>query len=407
MSADGLRIMLYSHNTRGFGHATRSIAVAWTLYQRLPKASILYCGGSLHEVSSLLPPNADHIKLPSFDAKKVAGKTKIVPARLRISRDQQSTVRRAILGSVAKTYQPQVLLADFFPLGKEQELVDGLDWMKSHPPSRVYLGFRDIIDDPAWTIRFLNSHLDSIRKYVDRVFIYGDPTLFDFVRTYQLPADIASRSTYTGYIVNRGVPWRSVEHIRSLLGVQEGQSLILASAGGGKDLADILLTIIRVQQLFADQRSLCWVVVGGPLAREEEWQRLQEAVRGTSIKLIRYWPVLAEVVNAADLFIGTCGYNLSAEIMATGTPAIFVPIARRVTEQTVRAEILSQHKLGQLAPFQPAETESRLASLLSDWLERPRSPKQAATIRTDGAEFIARCIEQDWHHITQSVTQSM
>lgn len=397
MSASGLRVMLYSHNTRGLGHATRSIALAWSLYERLPEASVLYCGGSLHEMSSLLPPNADYIKLPSFDARKVGQKTQIVPARLRISREQQSAIRRAILGSVAETYQPQVLLADFYPVGKERELIDGLDWMKSHPTSRVYLGFRDVIDDPVYTIRFLKDHLDSIRKYVDRIFIYGDPALFDFVHAYQLPADIASRSVYTGYIVNRGVPWRSVESIRSLLGVREGQSLIVVSAGGGKDAADILLSVIRVQRQFAEQHNWHWVVVGGPLAREEEWQHLQEAVQGTSVILVRYWPVLSEVINAADLFIGTCGYNLAAEIIATGTPAIFIPIPRQETEQVIRAEILNRSGLGQVVPFQPGETEQRLASLLSDWFARPKPARQPARVNTDGAGFVARCIVEDRH----------
>jgi predicted glycosyltransferase len=398
---DNLRIMLYSHNTRGIGHAAKLLAIAWSLYKRLPESSILYCGGGLHEMAALLPPNTDYVKLPSFDAKRGAGKTRILPARLHISVDHMLAIRRAILGTVASTYQPHVLLADFYPVGKEQELVDALDWLKSYPASRVYLGLRDIIDYPSWTIRFLSGHFDAIRKYIDQVFIYGDPALFDFVGTYQLPDDIALRSVYTGYVVNRDQSWQSVDDVRSLLGVGEGQLLIAVSAGGGKDSADILLSIIRVQKFFAELHRLCWVVIGGPLAREEEWQGLQEAVQGTAIKLIRYWPLLVEVINAADLFIGTCGYNLSAEVIATGTPAIFIPIPRKEAEQAIRAQTLSQHGLGQVVPFRQEETEQELAQLLSDWLAKPTSAKQVAKINTNGAQFVARCIEEEWHRFTQ------
>jgi predicted glycosyltransferase len=153
--------------------------------------------------------------------------------------------------------------------------------------------------------------------------------------------------------------------------------------------------------LFADKHQWRWVVFGGPLSREEEWQNLQEAVQGTDIKLIKYWPMLAEVINATDLFIGTCGYNLSAEIIATGTPAIFIPIPRKEAEQTIRAEILRQHDMGQVVPFQQQETEQELAHLLSDWLAKPKSAKQTPKINTDGAEFVASCIEEDLRQAAQ------
>jgi predicted glycosyltransferase len=394
-SSESLRIMLYSHNTRGIGHAAKLLAIAWSIYHRMPQSSILYCGGGLHEMSSLLPPNTDYVKLPSFDAKKVDGKTRIVPARLNISIDQMLSIRREILGKVASTFQPHALLADFYPMGKEQELVDAIDWVKSHPRSRVYLGFRDIIDYPSWTAQFLSQYFDAIRKYVDRIFIYGDPTLFDFLQTYQLPVDLIARSTYSGYIVNRASAWQTVEYIRTQLEVRPGQLLIVASTGGGKDSADILLSIIHAQQSFIEQPELRWVIIAGPLAREEEWKSLEAATQGKEIKLVRYWPVLVELIHAADLFIGTCGYNLAAEVLATGVPAIFIPVPRKEAEQAIRAEILSQHGLGHVIPFQRDETEQKLVLYLKEWLAKPRRVGPAPWLDTNGADYVARCIEED------------
>ena len=71
MKHDNQRILIYSHNTRGFGHATRSVALAWAIYNRLNHSSILYCGGSLYQLSNLLPANADYIKSPLSKLKNV------------------------------------------------------------------------------------------------------------------------------------------------------------------------------------------------------------------------------------------------------------------------------------------------------------------------------------------------
>lgn len=397
MQGSGLRIMLYSHNTRGLGHAARSIALAWGIYRRLPDASILYCGGSLHDFSEALPPNADYVKLPSFDARQHENSVEIVPARLRISRSDQSSIRRAILEATTKAFQPDALIADFYPVGKQQELVDALDWMKTRSQTRIYLGFRDVIDEPIRGSQFLARQLEFIRTYVDRVFIYGDPSFFDFISQYHLPDDVAARCIYTGFVVNTRMSWCEVDSTSNELGAIGNQRLIVASAGGGKDGLGLLASVINTQKLLAWQENLRWLVIAGPLMPENNWEHLREAVQNTSITLIRYQPNLVEAIRSADLFIGACGYNTCAEVIATGTQAILVPLSRTdESEQILRAELLCLHGVCQTIIPLRDDVESRLSILLESWIQNPKLSRPSPRFGVTGADVVAQLIEDDW-----------
>ena len=233
MTADlNPRILIYSHNTRGFGHANRSVALAWALYRKMPESSILYCGASLYELSELLPPNADYVKLPSFDAVTEQDYIQVVPAKLRISAFQQYQIRIGILESIANTYQPEVLVVDLYPRGKKGELENVIQRLEKQPGKKMYLGMRDILDEPIKTNVFFREEQESLKKY-DRIFIYGDPNCYRFLESYEITDDVKSLMIYTGYVV-REAQIRPVSTVRAELGINPDWRLVVLGTGGGK-----------------------------------------------------------------------------------------------------------------------------------------------------------------------------
>lgn len=388
------RILIYSHNTRGFGHASRSLALSWALYHNMSNSSILYCGASLHELSALLPPNADYVKLPSFDAVPEIGYLKIVPAKLRIDSEQQYEIRTGILKSIAHTYRPQVLLADFYPRGKKGELQDVIDYMLTKADHKMYLGFRDIIFENEKTKEFLNSEHSALIKY-DRIFIYGDPDIFDFNKHYEVTNELQARMIYTGY-VSRNSENDNSALIRSELGVGPDSRFVLCGAGGGKDSGVIFEVLARLIKITSDfPENIFWLVVAGPLIRDSQWEELSQSVKGSRVKLIKYLPNLKEVIKACDIYIGTCGYNTAAEILTSGTKAIFLPLPRAdEKEQLMRATVLSELNISQMVIPEDG-SEYILKNLLEDWLVNNIEPKKKLLYKLEGDEFVANTILKD------------
>src|SRR5439155_794765 len=78
-------------------------------------------------------------------------------------------------------FRPNLVLVDHMPGGANRELVPALRLIRAlNYSTRVVLGVRDIIDDPAVTCAVWQREgfYDTLRRYYDSVLIYGSPDVF-------------------------------------------------------------------------------------------------------------------------------------------------------------------------------------------------------------------------------------
>lgn len=388
------RIMLYSHNTRGFGHAARSINLAWGVYRCLPEASILYCTGGAHPVYTLLPPNADVVKLPTLEASSDSSGADVTtrPARLLLRLSRVRAIRAAILTGVAESFRPHVLIADHFPLGKRNELEPALRSVRACSKHLIALGLRDVLNDPVRTQAYLAEQVyPVVRELVDQVFIYGDAAVYDPVRAYDMPDDIAQRCMMVGYVTPSHRPGGDPVHVRARLGCALQEPLILVNFGGGRDTGAQVQTVLDAWSLIAADEPVHLVIVGGPYAALDESVYTQ-ANQLPRVQVIDVVPWLVDLIHVADLFIGTSSYNLAAELLAAGTPAILLPRAQVDSlEQTIRAEALARRsQFTWLADPDPAA----LAQAIRDMRARPETAPGDPPIDITGADTVARYVQQ-------------
>lgn len=329
--------MLYSHDALGLGHVRRMLAIANAVLPSRPDLSALLVTCSPQVDALPIPPGLDYIKLPS--ARKLTAQ-QYVARTLRLDSNRLREMRSALLLDTARTFAPDLLLVDKSPLGLMSELADTLALLReSSRASRLVLGWRDILDAPdrvraEWASR---RTLETIERWYDEVWIYGDPDVFDARIEYAMPDGLAERVRFLGYLAPPVDPAARARVHASLAG--DGP-VALVTAGGGEDGEALLSTWIeaaRGERMLDGMRS---VVVTGPMMPLESQRRLR-AIAPPSVTVMPFVSGLESWIAAADVVVSMAGYNTVCEALGAGTPLVLSPRASQRDEQRLRAQRLA------------------------------------------------------------------
>lgn len=150
-------------------------------------------------------------------------------------------MREEIILSTASAFHPTTLIVDNVPLGMMGELRRTLEHLRRQwPRPHVILTMRDIVDEPGKVIEAWKRQgvARGARPLLDDILVYGMPEVFDFVREYDLPARVADKVQYAGYI-ERGIDVAAAAEVRRRL-APHGHRLILVTVGGGGDGARLV-----------------------------------------------------------------------------------------------------------------------------------------------------------------------
>src|SRR5262249_15426383 len=148
-----------------------------------------------------LTPPIDILKLPGL--RKVSN-DEYAPRRLRIPISEIRALRSDLLHAAVKAYRPTVVLVDKHPFGAKGEFRAGLEALRAAGGCAV-LGLRDILDEPASVLREWSTYRmrERIAAFYDLVLVYGDRSVFDPIAEYEFPENLAARTRFCGYVVNR------------------------------------------------------------------------------------------------------------------------------------------------------------------------------------------------------------
>jgi len=348
----GFRFLLYSHDGLGFGHIRRNLGIATALTVADPEASVLLAT-SADEVHSLgIPPRVDVVKLPGL--RKVTNE-EYTGRRLAVGGTQVIRVRNSLLEATVDSFAPSVILADKHPLGARGELEPALALLRERG-GRAVIGFRDILDDPAQVkVEWAQADvLRAIEQYYDRILVYGHPAVVDPVTEYGLPASLASRIRFCGYVCSPP-PIDTMTRDAFPLPSRDSRPTVLATTGGGEDGFATLETFVEAAAQ-ADWRA---IVVAGSQSAPEKRQQLREAAKDAGVTYYTFVRGLDAWFGVVDAIVCMGGYNTLAEAVSRGTRTVCVPRVVPRTEQLIRAEAFA--KLGLLRYVHPDElTPDRL-----------------------------------------------
>lgn len=361
--------MMYSQDSYGLGHLRRATTLANALVGQRADLSVLLVVDSPVAPFFELRDHIDFVKLPTV-VKVEAGVFRL--GRLQTGYAQVRVMRSNLIREVLRRFRPHVLLVDHMPGGANRELVAALRLCRVlEYPTKLVLGLRDIIDDPVVTCATWQREgfYDTLRRFYDRVLIYGSPHIFPTAERYRIRDDGCESVQYCGYVCNLD-PVKDPQLVRAKLDLAD-EPLVTVMAGGGADAHPLMQTYMDALPFVRAAIPVATVMVTGPFMPEVERKALRDQARILGVQIHSSVGDSLSHMNAADVVVSMAGYNTLAEILRLQKPAVVVPRPGPSAEQRMRARLFAERGLVSL--LDPSElTPERLARAIVDALASPR-----------------------------------
>jgi predicted glycosyltransferase len=365
----------------------RNTLIARTIATSSVPATMLLIAGAREAGSFPLPPQTDCLTLPSYH-KEEGGEYET--RHLGTPVEHLTALRARATAAALEAFEPDVFIVDKAPRGALCELEPGLELLRACGRTMCVLGLRDVLDDPA-TIRrewVEGSLAEAVRDYYDTVWVYGDPAVYDQVREYRYPADVAAKVQYTGYLarpIRR--PFSDVE-VAELAGLVPSSSerLFLCMVGGGQDGGHVAETFTKV----AFPPETRGVVLMGPFMPPDTQNHLcRLAAANPRLRVVRFVTNPDLLLSRADRVVAMGGYNTICECLSLGKRTLVVPRVAPRREQLIRAERLQQ--MGLVDVLHPDDLSP---AALAEWLTREgAAPRARRGIDLGGAEALPRLLQ--------------
>lgn len=399
---DRPRLLIYSHDTFGLGHLRRCLKIAKSLQRAYPDLSILLVTGSPVVHRYELPIGMDYVKLPAV---RKTGPEKYEARSLKIGYNRIESLRRNIILSTVKAFDPHFLLVDHAPVGMKGELEPAMQWIKQNAPNAVcILGLRDIIDDPKeivnkWT---QSGTYEVLRHFYDHIMVYGPSEIFDTVFEYRFPDDIKQKVTHCSYIGED-----VVERVRHAAYHREHgrPARVVVTIGGGDGAFDTLIRpYIAMLARYSTELNIQTTIVTGPFVGEDQWQWLNAQHVNAKLTIKRFVPSLRRYLTHSELVISTAGYNSTTEALSWARRCLLVPRKLHRSEQQIRAQRLSA--LGYVEYLEPERASPEtLFRKITDMLSDPKEPltelRQRTSLITDGCAEMVTLFGSLIHNLAQ------
>lgn len=240
---------------------------------------------------------------------------------------------------IIKALQDQpvhAVLVEFWPFSRRREFSSTIDRISKANPGKfgkplIFSSSRDILETansmkkgPEQIDKEQRKTVELILKYVDRVFIHGDPKLVRIEQEFKYWKQISTKALYTGYVVNETAR-PNPNHPR--------RERVVVSVGSGSAGLGLILAAARTRP-HTDLRKHTWIYVLGPRMQPEERARarreileLEKSQAGQlgKTEVHDHRPDLPKLLASAGFSISLGGYNTTLEMLVSGVPGVLVP----------------------------------------------------------------------------------
>lgn len=355
------RVALFSHDSQGLGHVRRNIEIAAALVRGRRWSEVLLISGAPAAATLPLPPRTTMVTIPAVRKDSSGGYAAADGDR---TLAEVLTDRGRSTAAAIATFEPDLVVVDKHARGLQGELDEMLEQTallraRGTGP-RLVLGLRDVLDDERTAAAEWRRDgvTDTVTTHYDEIWVYGDRHVLDPVEAYGLPAAVAERVRYTGYLARgRG---RGLSRAADTAVTAPQRPFVLGLLGGGQDGAELALA-------FADApmpRGHLGVLVTGPYLRASARAELERVTaRRDDLLVLPFVPSTQPLVRRARAVVTMGGYNTVCEVLAAGSPMLVVPRVRPRREQAVRARLLADRT--HLEMLHPALAD---AAAIGDWL---------------------------------------
>ena len=340
------RVMYYTHNSIGLGHAFRALAVITGMREHRPDIDFLVVSGT--SVPELFLKNRiEIVKLPSIKFHIDDNTYFLGPRYLRdASVDEVSDLRQRIIEDTFNGFRPDVLIVEHNMLGQRGEIIPLLLKKWRHIPKTDTFGLvhisRGILRNPSlieapFNDRRQMSESIYVGDLYDFIYVMEDREIIDVNKAYfGNRRSLEKKIQYMGKITfktrNELAPRESI--LRMLDG--SGYEIILASLGRKRSSLTIAELLVQAfYDLNLENRYRIFFVIDPYLDVALRQQMIQNFSNG-HVYFLDFLPNFVDIVNVSCLVIGRAGYNTLSEILLTDSKAILIPEDHGHGEQETR-----------------------------------------------------------------------
>ena len=394
-SAGLKRIVVYSHDTFGFGSVRRTLDISRHLVTVVPNLSVLIISGSPLLHASRTPSRVDYVKLPCL-ARTSEGAYEV--KSLGVGYEELIHLRTTLTTSAILDFSPDLILVDKKPLGVSNELSQALQLLNTRGArTKVVLLLKDILDDPVTTAAIWQRHRyhEAIRSFYDRILVLGSSDIFDLVSEYRFPPLSRAKVHFCGYLCgDRGS--RTRDQTRGMLGVHD-ERLVLVAGGSGETGYRLMANYVDGFNRLPNDTKIKSLLICGPEMSEPDRRRIRDAAVHPQLLTQEFDDDMMSCIDAADVVVSLAGYNTVCDILSLRKRAIVVPRMRSSREQLIRAERLA--RLGLLRALHPDRlTPTRLMhAVMEELWAHDDGPREACKVDLDGMSRVAGSLQALLH----------
>lgn len=371
-----LDILLYAHDGRGLGHASRTIGIGMALKRLYPNLRVLFVTGAAISQALIGQAKLDWIKLPSYASKIEDGVSTGVNGPANFYKSVLGNHRAQMLRQIVTSFKPKCVLADHSPIGKREELVPALKASQSFDTKWI-LGLRAIIGNPKgfWSDHFKTS----FKTYYHSIFWYGDEDVLGSAQIGKIQAHFDITPHQMGYVSRLYETKQLIERSQTVFTgtislpwlSQKSQQFILAlkAALSKRNVDESWKIFINNQDLPDLKKSF------------------------SSLPHVDIEPVgegYASTILRSKTAIIYGGYNSLMDVCAAGVPSIVVMREMKDKEQDEHIQKLIAYSPDTMRMVEESKTTAdELQTAIDSLLQRP---KQEAEFNIQGSTHVATAL---------------
>lgn len=348
MSQDSIkRILVYTHNSIGVGHAFRTAAVISGIKKWRPDIDFLVMSGtSVPQV--FFKEDVEVIKLPSVKM-DIDHSVNSLHSRYLTGFDLEAVFdfRQQLIMASFDFLQPDALIIEHNMTGQMSELIPLLmkKWMRKGGPvdfalvhiCRGIMKWIPLLRIPYQNPRHRSESI-NIGALYDFMYVLEDREVIDINKSFLGDdPELEPKINYLGKITNKTCDeLQSRRETLDRFGLPD-KKLIVISLGRNQKVLGLSIRMAEILDHMLDSEDYQVVMILDTYLDKSAASSLRAHESCKKVRFINFLPDLVDLFNHSELVISRAGYNTVNEILLTGAKAIIVPESHGGGEQELRA----------------------------------------------------------------------
>lgn len=386
-----LDLLIYAHDGRGLGHASRSVAIGLAVRRLFPDLRVLFVSGLKQSASLIGDGRLDWVKLPAYETRVVNGVSRGWAGNSNFSDRELGAIRSDLLKDIVVRLKPRCVLCDHMPQGKHRELIPSLEAGGSGNHTHWVLGMRGVIGDVAgvWS----DAAVSIFHRFYKDILWYGDKNVLGAEGPDKIARHFGTRPFATGY-VSRLMEWQAMTAPNRTY--QPSLAASVSIPWLGEHTPGFIDALAGVVERIGSAAGEWHIFLAPPKHGGDVHGAVGRLRRLPHCRLFKPGAGYFSSLMRSRMAIIYGGYNSLTDLLYAGVPGLVILRDMADQEQQEHLHCLQYRFPNQLSSMHEKQcSQDNLAENVKKMMDRPS--EKPPGINLDGAEkaaeFIGRIVE--------------